>query len=292
MTHAQKQVDLYQAQYNVAHLQYTRLKSVSEQKPGLVAQQEVDNNEGKDLAAQAQVEAGKSALLAAQSQLEQSKAKKQQDQVLFDYSKIVAPFDGVVTQRYANLGALMQAGTSSSTQAMPLVRLSEEDVFRLVVPVAESYVKYIRIGDPVQVRVPSLNKAFPGKVVRFSADVSAETRTMHTEVEVRNPGHELMPGLYAEATITLEQKNRALVVPIQALSMNAEAASVLVVDMNNRLQSRQVTIGLQGANDAEVLTGLNEGDRVVVSDRSGLNPGEAVRPKDIEVARYSGEASQ
>ena len=289
VTHAQKQVNLYKAQYNVAHLQYTRLKNVAEEKKGLVAQQEVDNNEGRDLAAQAQVEAGESALLAAQSQLEQAKAKKQQDQVLFDYSKILAPFDGVVTQRYANQGALLQAGTSSSTQAMPLVRISEEDVFRLVVPVAESYVRYIKIGDPVQVRVPSLDKAFPGKVVRFSADVSAETRTMHTEVEVRNPTHLLMPGLFAEATLTLEQKNHALVVPLQALSQTGNSATVFVVDMNNRLQSRQVTIGLQGANDVEVLTGLNEGDRVVVSDRSGLKPGAEVKPQPIEVPRYTGE---
>ena len=78
---------------------------------------------------------------------------------------------GVVTQRYANLGTLMQAGTNSSTQAMPLVRLSQDDMFRLVIPVPESYVKYIRVNDPVQVRVPSLDKVVPGKVTRFSVDV-------------------------------------------------------------------------------------------------------------------------
>ena len=69
---------------------------------------------------------------------------------------------GVVTERYANLGTLMQAGTSSSTQAMPLV-VSEDDLFRLVIPVPESYVRYIRIGDPVNVRVPSLNRTFREK---------------------------------------------------------------------------------------------------------------------------------
>ena len=292
VTHAQKQVDLYKAQYKVAHLQYTRLRDVAESKKGLVAQQEVDNNEGKDLAAAAQVEVGESALLAAQSQLEQVKAKKQQDQVLFDYSKILAPFDGVVTQRYANLGALMQAGTNSSTQAMPLVRLSEDDTFRLVVPVAESYVKFIRIGDPAQVRVPSLEKAFTGKVVRFSADVAAETRTMHTEVEVHNPNHVLMPGMFAEATLTLEHKADALVVPMQALTQVGNSATVFVVDMNNRLRSRQITLGLQGANEAEVLTGLNEGDRVVVSDRSGLKAGAEVKPQVVDVPQYQSEASQ
>ena len=107
--------------------------------------------------------------------------------MLFDYARITAPFAGVVTQRYANLGTLMQAGTSSSTQAMPLVRLSQDDLFRLVIPVPESYVRYIHIGDPVDVRIPALNKTFPGKVARFSVDVKADTRTMHTEVDVPNP---------------------------------------------------------------------------------------------------------
>jgi RND family efflux transporter MFP subunit len=293
VTHAQKEVNLFKAQYNVAHLQYTRLKSVAESHAGLVAQQEVDNNEGKDLASEAQVEAGESALLAAQSQLEQAKAKKEQDQALFAYTRLTAPFDGVVTQRFANQGTLMQAGTNSSTQAMPLVRLSEDDVFRLVIPVAESYVRYIKIGDTVQVRVPSLDKSFPGKVKRFSSDVAAETRTMHTEVEVLNPSHVLLPGLYADATITLERKNRALVVPMQALSQTGDTATVFVVDMNNRLQSRKVSIGLQAANDAEVLTGLNEGDRVVVSDRSGLKAGVEVQPQTIDVPQYqSGDSNQ
>jgi len=292
VTHAQKEVNLFKAQYNVAHLQYTRLKSVAESHAGLVAQQEVDNNQGKDLASEAQVEAGESALLAAQSQLEQAKAKKEQDQALFAYTRLTAPFDGVVTQRFANQGTLMQAGTNSSTQAMPLVRLSEDDVFRLVIPVAESYVRYIKIGDIVQVRVPSLDKSFPGKVKRFSSDVAAETRTMHTEVEVLNPSHVLLPGLYAEATITLERKNSALVVPMQALSQTGNTATVFVVDMNNRLQSRKVSIGLQAANDAEVLTGLNEGDRVVVSDRSGLKAGAEVQPQTVDVPQYQSDSSQ
>ena len=214
--HAEHELSRLKAQYKVAHLQYTRLSGVAESRPGLVAQQEIDDAQGKDLAADAQVQAGESALLSAQSQLEESKARLQRDQVLFDYSRITAPFTGVVTQRYANLGTLMQAGTSSSTQAMPLVRLSQDDLFRLVIPVPESYVKYIRVGDVIQVRVPSLNKVFPGKVTRFSVDVTQDTRTMHTEVDVPNPAHVLMPGLYAEATLTLEHKNNALVVPLQA----------------------------------------------------------------------------
>ena len=228
---------------------------MAKKQPGLVAQQEIDDAQGKDLALEAQVEAGKSAYQTAKSQLDEAKANQQHDQVLFDYARINAPFAGVVTQRYANLGTLVQAGTSSSTQAMPLVRLSQDDLFRLVIPVPESYVKYIRLGDPVQVRVPSLDKVVPGKVARFSVDVAADTRTMHTEVDVPNPSHVLMPGLYAEATLTLEHKNAALVVPLQAVNQTGDQATIFLVDPNNILQERKITLGLQTATDAEVLSG-------------------------------------
>src|SRR5579859_1343919 len=176
VTRASHELARYQAQYKALHLGYTRLNGVFETQPGIVAQQEVDDSQGKDLAAASQVDAGQAALGAAQSQLAAAKAKLIHDQSLFDYSKITAPFSGVVTERYANLGTLMQAGTGSSTQAMPLVKLSEDDLFRLVIPVPEGYVRYIRIGDPVSVRVPALNRTFPGKVSRFSVDVRSDTR--------------------------------------------------------------------------------------------------------------------
>ena len=234
------------------------------------------------------MEAGKSAYQAAQSQLDEVKAKLERDKALFDYARITAPFDGVVTQRYANQGALMQAGTSSSTQAMPLVRLSEDDVFRLVIPVPESYVRYIRLGDPVQVRVASLDKVVTGTVKRFSANVSADTRTMHTEVELLNPNHILMPGLFAEATLTLDRKNDALVLPLQAVSQANGVATVFLVDANNNLEERKIVTGLQTANDIEIVSGLNLGDRVVISDRSGLKSGVRVKPQVVEVQEYKG----
>jgi len=289
---AKNEIGRIEAQHKVYHLQADRLKGVVEKQPGLVAQQEIDDAVGKDLAAESQVEAAKSALETAQSQLDAAKAKEQHDRVLFEYSQIKAPFAGVVTQRYANLGTLMQAGTSSSTQAMPLVRLSQDDKFRLVIPVPESYVKYIRVGDPVQVRVSSLDKVFPGKVARFSVDVNADTRTMHTEVDVANTSRLLIPGLYAEATLMLDRKNAALVVPLQAVNQSTAQASILLVDHNNKLQERKITLGLQTASDAEVLGGLNEGDLVVVSDRSALKPGAEVKPQQVALEQFQGGNDQ
>jgi RND family efflux transporter MFP subunit len=289
---AKSQITSLEAQHRVYHLQAERMKGVVEKQPGLLAQQEVDDAVGKDLTAEAQVEAGKSALAVAQGQQDGAKAKEQHDRVLFDYAQIKAPFAGVVTRRYANLGALMQAGTNSSTQAMPLVRLSQDEVFRLVIPVPESYVKYIKVGDPVEVRVPSLDKVLPGKVARFSADVNMDTRTMHTEVDVPNLSRVLIPGLYAEAELRLEHKNAALVVPLQAVKQTNQQATVLVAGPDNKIQERKITIGLQTASDAEVVAGLSEGDRVVVSDRSALKPGMEVKPQVVQLEQYQGGKDQ
>ena len=283
---AQHELTRYQAQYKSLHLQYTRLNGVFESQPGIVAQQEVDDAQGKDLAASSQVDAGQAALEAAQSQLSVAKAKLAHDQTLFDYARITAPFTGVVTERYANLGTLVQAGTSSSTQAIPIVRLSQDDLFRLVIPVPESYVRFIKVGDPVDVRVPSLNRTFPGKVARFAVDVREDTRTMHTEVDVRNPERVLVPGLYAEADLTLEHREDIPSVPLQAVNHEGDKTTVFVVNSNHELEDRLVTLGLQTATDAEVVAGLREGELVVVSDRSGLKAQEKVVPQPVQIMQY------
>jgi len=286
VTRAQHELERYQAQYKALHLEYTRLNDVFQSQPGIVAQQEVDDAQGRDLAASSQVDASQAALDAAQSQLAASKAKLAHDQSLYDYSRITAPFSGIVTERYANLGTLMQAGTGSSTQAMPLVKLSEDDLFRLVIPVPEAYVRYICIGDPVNVRVPSLSRDFPGKVARFSVDVRSDTRTMHTEVDVPNPKRLLLPGLYAEADLQLDRKDNIPSVPIQALSHRGDQTSVLVVLADGTLEQRRVEIGLETSSDAEIVSGLSEGEQVVISDRSGLKAGEKVIPQTTAVLEY------
>jgi RND family efflux transporter MFP subunit len=292
VSRAQHQLKRYQAMYTALHLEYTRLNVVFESQPGLVAQQEVDNAQSKDLAAASEVDSAESSLEAAQSELLVARSRLIHDQALFAYARITAPFSGVITQRYANLGTLMQAGTSSSTQAMPLVKLSEDDLYRLVIPVPESSVRYIRIGDPVEVRVPALNRSFPGKVARFSLDVQEGTRTMHTEVDVPNPGRLLMPGMYAETTLTLEAKDNVLTVPLAALDHAGNQTTVYVASSTGKVEDRVVTMGLETATDAEVVSGLAEGDSVIVSDRSGLKPGEEVQPQVVQMLQYHGAGQQ
>ena len=292
VTRVQHELSRYQAQYDALHLQYTRLNEVFQSQPGIVAQQEVDDAQAKDLAASSQVDAGQATLEATRSQMSVAKAKLSHDQSLFDYSQITAPFAGVITDRYANLGTLVQAGTGSSTQAMPIVRLSQDDLFRLVIPVPESYVQYIHIGDHVDVRVPSLNHTFPGKIARFSVDVREDTRTMHTEVDIPNPKRVLLPGLYAEAELNLEEEHNVPTVPVQALNRGGEKTTVFVIDGNHVLEERTVQVGLLTASDAEIASGLNDGEQVVVSDRGGLKGGEKVTPHGVAIMHYHEESTQ
>ena len=169
---------------------------------------------------------------------------------------------------------------------MALVRLSEDDKFRLVIPVPETYVRYIHLNDPVSVNVPSLNRTFPGKVARFSVDVKEETRTMHTEVDVLNVDRTLVPGLYADATIQLQRKQGALAVPSQALNREGDRVTVDVVGRSNKIEVRPVVTGIETAEDVEILSGVNEGELVVTGDRSGLKAGQSVMPKIVTVMEY------
>ena len=282
--------DLQRAQsvHDATHLNYSRLKDASATRPGIIAQQELDDAEAKDKEAEAQISAAEAALSEAENQLDVAVASQQQYTALADYTNIIAPFDGVVTKRYADTGALVQAGTSSSTQAIPVVRVAETDVFRLILPVPESAVPQVHLGSRVQVRVPTLNRDLEGKVARFADALDQETRTMHTEVDVRNPNRSLVQGMYAEVSLVLAHKDSALTVPMQAVVRNGAEATVLVVNGENRLEERRVQLGLESNNRIEIVSGLSEGERVLIGSRSEFRDGDRVEPKPIAENQEAG----
>lgn len=277
------QGDLARAQslHEATHLDYNRLKEASAAKPGLIAQQELDDAQAKDKEGEAQIDASQAALAEAHSQLDEVLAQQKQLNAMSDYTKIIAPFAGVVTHRYADTGALVQAGTNSNTQALPVVSVAETDLFRLILPVPESAVPSVRLGTVVNVHVTSLNRDFEGKVSRYADDLNVDTRTMHTEVDVPNKDGSIVAGMYAEVAIALARKTDALVVPVQSVSRNGTQASVLVVNSQNRIEERQVRLGLEGSDTVEVVSGLAPNDRVVIGSRSQFRTGDIVVPKLI-----------
>jgi RND family efflux transporter MFP subunit len=253
------------ADYKDAHLVYTRLLSIEKARPNLVAQQELDAAEAKDSTCEAAIAA--------------AKADREKYQTLLSYTRITAPFDGVITRRYADPGALIQAGIASETQSKPLVQLSDNYRLRLDFPISVTSIKDIRVGDLVQVEVESLgNKKFSGTISRSTQKVDDETRTMRAEIEVPNPSLEVVPGMYARALLKVQRRTAALAVPIEAI-LQEKRPSVYLIDQAQQIEERPVVLGMETPTKYEVVNGLKEGDLVVVGGLTKVRPGQKVEPK-------------
>ena len=275
VTRARDDLQRAQSVRDIAHLTYSRLENVSKAQPGLVAQQEIDDAQSKDQVADAQIAAAQSALSAAQQQVHVSNAELARVNTMFNYTRVTAPFAGVITKRFADTGSMIQAGTASNTQAMPVVQLAENTLLRLVLPVPESAVATVHVGQQVEVRVPTLKRSFKGKVSRFADSLALDTRTMHTEVDVPNPDWVLIPGMYAEVNLGLDRRDHVLTIPITAV----HDGRAYVVTADNRVEIRTIETGLQTADKIEIRSGLTENEMVVVGNTAGLRVGAAVTPK-------------
>lgn len=270
--------DLNRAQsaYNVADVTYRRLADVQKTRPELVAQQDIDVAQGKDLEANAAVSSAKQGLAAAQATLSK-------DEALYSYARMTAPFNGVVTKMYAYTGALLPAGTSSNIGNSALCHLSQNDLLRLVIPAPERAVPDLRIGETVGVDVSGLNRTFDGKIIRMSDQIDFTTRTMHTEVQVPNPNYQIVPGMYATVKLPLHTAQNVLVAPVQAVTSAGEGRGrVLFVNSENKIEQRDVTLGLQTSDEVEITSGLREGDLVIFGEQSQFRPGELVKPTIVK----------
>jgi RND family efflux transporter MFP subunit len=280
---AQSDVERAKSAHAAAHSACARLQEAAASRAGLVAQQELDDSRAKDLEAEAQVASAQAALSAAQQQLQVAEASQKQYSALSSYSRITAPFAGVITNRYADTGALIAAGTSSSTQAIPVVRIAQISILRLVLSIPESVAAQIRLGDPVKVRVQALNQDIEGKVSRFADLLDRQTRTMETEIDFDNRSGHLIPGMYAESQISLRAKKDALTVPLEAIARNGDDATVLAVNAQNIIEERHVKLGMEDSVRAEVISGLADQDRVLIGNRSQFRNGQKIQPKEISV---------
>jgi len=287
---AENDVVRAESDHAALHAAATRLKQASEARPGLIAEQELDDATAKDRSSQAQVDAAKSALSASRQQLQVSEADQQHYAAMSDYSRITAPFDGVVTWRYADTGSLIQAGTSNSN-SMPVVKLSQVDVLRLRLPVPESLAASIHDGEPADIRVKATNRRFSGKIMRFTDSLDRSTRTMQVEVDVPNHDYKLTPGMYADVSLQVENEPNALTIPLQAISRGADKTTVLLVNSQNHVEEREIRTGIEGPDRIQILSGLNEGDRVIAGNLGKYRAGQHVDPVASSMAdqKYGAE---
>jgi RND family efflux transporter MFP subunit len=286
---ARSDVARAEADHVALHSNAQRLVNTDKVRPGLIAAQELDDANAKDRASEAQVDAAKSALAAARQQLEGAKAEQEHYSALSDYTRIVAPYDGVVTWRFSDTGSLVQAGTSSSNGA-PVVTVAQVNELRLRIPVPESVAAKVRIGDAVDVKVQATSEHFTGKVARFTGALDMSTRTMQVEIDVPNPAYHLQPGMYADVVLAADSRNDVLTVPVNALQREQNRTSVLVVDPQNRVQTREVHIGVESSSSIEIVSGLAPGERVIVGNLGSYQQGELVRPKETVLSANSADS--
>jgi RND family efflux transporter MFP subunit len=280
---AQAAIQRAQAGANIASISFKRIQDVATRDRGLVPRQEIDVAQAHELEANAQLASANSSLKAAEQSKLQAESEYLRAVAMMQYATIRAPFNGVVTRRYANTGAMIQAGISSQSQAMPVVKLAQNDVLRLVLPVPVNDVAGVKNGQIVDVSVASVNRTLQGKVTRYANSVQMATRTMDTEVDVPNADGSLVPGMYAEVHLHLAARSNVLAVPLDAVDGLGTSVQQAYVVQGGAIHLVTVKVGLQTPSRIEIVSGLHAGDKVIVGRHTGLSDGQKV---DAQPAAY------
>ncbi|HVO22192.1 MAG TPA: efflux RND transporter periplasmic adaptor subunit [Candidatus Margulisiibacteriota bacterium] len=256
------------ANLEVKRRTFDRLQNVWNSDKRLVAREDVDIAEG---------------------QFEEGQAEVEELEALVSYTRIVAPFDGVVTGRFVDPGALIQASGSQSGSAQgatgpsragvsPVVSLADLSKLRVYIYLPEDETSLIRVGMPATLTLREFpGRQFTGTVTRFSKALDLATRTMLTEVDLDNPNHELYPGMYADVSLELARHPDVLQVPVTAVETEKGRSFVYVVK-GDRLARLSVTTGLATPNRVEVASGLTGTESVVKNFSPALRDGEKVQP--------------
>lgn len=232
--------------------------------------------------ARAKMEMPRAKQQAAQARLTSAKANIARLTTLTDYAKIEAPFDGVVTERFVDPGAMIQTA-ASSRQAAPIVTLMNVDKLRIYVDVPDSDVLYVKEGNTATLTVRELpGREFVGRVARFTTALDPGTRTMRVEINVPNPDHTLRAGMYGQVKLALETRPHCLTLPARCLVTEKQKKSVLVVE-DGKVKKVEVTIGADDGSNVEITSGLKGNEEVIIRG-SGVSPGMAVTAKRVQPA--------
>lgn len=194
-------------------------------------------------------------------------------QNLEDFKHIEAPYDGVVTQRNLNLGALVDAGASGSN----LFVIADTSTLRVFVDVPETYAASVHVGMPADVSLNTYGaKPITGTVARTADALDPNTRTLRTEIDVSNTEQQLLPGVYANVKLQVSTATRNYIVPANVLLFRAEGLRIALVDGQQRVHLQPVTLGRDFGSTVEITEGLNDDDRIVLSPSDSLAEGQQV----------------
>lgn len=246
----------FEAEEQVARTNYERMVRARAKAPDLVVPQTVDDLQG---------------------QWRVAAAKLQRTRTLLDYARLTAPFGGVVTARFVDPGAFIPAATSGTpAQSAALVTLMDTSRVRIQVFAPEAEVPFIKNGLPVQVRLDEYpGRSFGGSITRFAHALDEATKSMLVEIELPNAGGELRPGMYASVQLEVERKENALLLPRAAVVTEKAGTFVLRV-VDGKVAKTAVRTGFADGTNVEVVSGVEEGQPVIVSEGRVPTDGEPV----------------
>src|SRR5262245_45009280 len=236
------------ADYKIKKITFERLTKVWKESPDVIAKQDVD---------------------VAEAAFEGAKNLMQQRAVLRDYTKVRAPYDGVITARFADPGALIQVATTSATNAIPLFTIMDLDTVRVYTNVPQDDSPWVRAGETkATVTVKELpDRSFTGTVTRSTLALDPSTRSLLVEVDLPNPWHVPRPCTFSEVTLNLPEIPNALALPAQAITSTVQGNAVFIVEQEHA-KSVQVRTGITNGDWVEIIDGLRgEEDVVVVGKR-------------------------
>jgi RND family efflux transporter MFP subunit len=274
---ARRQLDRTKADLALQEVTLKRQESLH--KDRWVSDQQLDEIRAKREISRADLGVADANQQLAAAQVDLATASLAKAAVLLEYSKIKAPFDGLIAQRLVNRGDLVQAATGS--RAVALFKIQRIDTIRVFCDVPENEVPYVRVGDRATVKPFGLAASpIVGTITRFAFRLDPETRNMRTEIDLPNPDERLYPGMYAEVSLEMDQHPDALTVPTSAIGSDANGNFVYTIK-GDRVERAAVKVGIRDSGRVEVTQGLSEQTAVVVTAKRAPPAGTAVQVSTV-----------
>jgi RND family efflux transporter MFP subunit len=267
---AQAQADLVRSKADLEFARLSLSRYEDADRDGAVAKEDLDQRRNAVHTAEATVKSAEATV------------KGLSDQQRFE--RVTAPFDGVVTQRNVDVGALITAGSSSSTT--PLFSLAQNDVLRVYVSVPQAFVDELTVGQPVQIATRTVpGKGTSGTIARMAGSLDPATRTMLTEIDIPNADGKLKPGMYVQASFQGQRVGTRWRVPASALVFDAEGTRLMVVGSDKALELRPVVLGRDFGSEIEIASGIDGSEKVVTTPSAALVAGTTVEPVEPEAPK-------
>jgi len=285
---SERNLDLQKANLDLARATMGRYEAADAE--GAVAKQAVDQSVSAYRTAQA-------AVAAAEANVQSNRANVQRLQELTSWQRVLAPFSGAVIQRNVDVGALITAGSPVNNTAVApssvtggangLFEVAQIDSLRVFVNVPQAYAANVTVGLPVQIAVRGqLTQPVMGKVTRTASAIDPGTRTLLTQVDIPNPSHRLLPGMFVYATFKIAPSGTHWRVPATAVIFNAQGTRVAIVGAGNTLRFQEVVLGRDFGTSIDVQAGLQGHETIVKQPTVSFQEGQRVTP--IESKTSSG----